>query len=110
MRTTSSLESFNSSLNRSVAKKKNYYTFFERIQLHESRNADKMYNLAHDVLPDKQFEPRHESDRERDRKIKLNTELLCKQETNVEEFLNAMAADDESMHTIDIFDHVNYGF
>lgn len=99
MRTTSSLESFNSSLNRTVSKKKNYYTFFERLRLHESKKADTMHNLAHDVLPDKHFEPRHIKDQKRDQKIKFFIQLLCNQKISVFEFLTAMAADDDSMQS-----------
>lgn len=94
MRTTSSLEASNSVLNRSITKKTNYFKFFERMQTHESRCADRMYNLVHDLLPEKHFEPRHKVDQERAKKININTTLLCKGEMTPAKFLDEMTSDE----------------
>lgn len=96
MRTTSSLESFNSAINRSVKKKQNYFKFVERLRIHESRKADRMHNLAHDVLPAKQFTARHKADRLRHEKIKENTDLLRDGVISTAEFLSIMA--NEGIH------------
>lgn len=95
MRTTSSLESFNSKLNRSIAKKSNYYRFFERLRIHESRSADRMHNLSTDLLPDTHFDPKHKYYQERAIKIKANTSLLCKGKMTVAEFLYEMTVDED---------------
>lgn len=94
MRTTSSLEAFNSAINRSVGKKQHYFKFVERIKLHESRSTDRMFGVVHDELPASHFEPRREVDKARQKKIKSNTELLSNGKISVDDFLNAMAADD----------------
>lgn len=94
MRTTSSLESFNSALNRSIPKKANFFTFVERLKLHESRKAEDMHNLVNDKLPKNQYERKHYCDQKREEKIRFNTELLHKGIINTSGFLAAMA--DES--------------
>lgn len=94
MRTTSSLEAFNSALNRSIPKKANFFTFVERLKLHESRKADQMCNLINDSLPQNHYERKHERDQKREEKIQFYTELLCSGKINTRGFLGAMA--DES--------------
>lgn len=95
MRTTSSLEAFHSVLNRTIAKGPNFFKFIERLRLHESRAADRMHNLAHDILPDKQFQARLKRDQDRDEKIRHHTGLLCNGAITPEEFLDAMAAENK---------------
>lgn len=94
MRTTSSLECFHSKLNRTVAKKPNFFKLTERLKMHESRSADRMHNTIHDILPDERFEPKLKRDKERAAKIKHFTDLLCNEKITVGQFLNAMAAED----------------
>lgn len=103
MRTTSSLEAFNSALNRSIAKKKNYFKFFERLQIHENRCADRMHNLVNDLLPKSHFEPRHELDKKRARKIEANTALLCQGVITPADFLDEMASDENCKYFFLLF-------
>lgn len=91
MRTTSSLESFNAYLNKTIAKRANFFKFVANLKLHESRKADTMSNLATDVLPDAQYTRRKVRDQQRDAKIKLHTALLCQCKISVVDFLDAMA-------------------
>lgn len=96
MRTTSSLESFNAVLNKSIAKRANLFKFIPRLRLHESRKADEMYHLAHDILSPDQFMRRKKKDRIRDEKIKLLTSKYLKGNiTNqkIVSFLDEMALD-----------------
>lgn len=97
MRTTSSLESFNAVLNRSIAKRPNFYKFVERLKLHESRAADQMYNAVHGLQ--KCLEPHHEKDRQRAEKIKHFTKLICNRKLTPQEFLNAMAQKDRMYYS-----------
>lgn len=94
MRTTSSLESFNSALNRSIPKKANFFTFVQRLKLHESRKADQMSNIINDKLPQNHFERKHYCDRKREEKIRLHSERLYNGQTNTCGFLAAIT--DES--------------
>lgn len=97
MRTTSSLESFNSVLNRSMAKRPNFYKFIERLRLHESRAADNMYNAVHGLQ--KSLAPHHEKDRQRAEKIEHFTKLICNGKLTSQEFLNAMAQKDRMYYS-----------
>lgn len=57
MRTTSSVEGFNSFLNRSVRLRDHFFKFVESLRLHESRKTDELFNIIHDkVLPKKQLQ------------------------------------------------------
>lgn len=91
MRTTSSLEGFNSILNRTIA---NFYRFVERLRIHESRKADEMIDLVRD-LSKKHLQPRHKKDQDLDQKIKHNTSLLCAKIISIVDFLNAMTSVDD---------------
>lgn len=96
MRTTSSLESFNAVLNKSIAKRANLFKFIPRLRLHESRKADEMYHLAHDILSPVQFMRRKKKDQIRDEKIKhLTSKYLEGNITNqkIQSFLEEVAAD-----------------
>lgn len=99
MRTTSSLESFNAVLNRSIAKKANFFKFVEGLKLHESRKADDMHNRTHDNLPEEHFERRHLRDREREEKIRSHTILLESGVISTADFLQAMV-DETSTYAI----------
>lgn len=93
MRTTSSLESFHSALNRSMQKQSNLFMFLVGLKLHESRKVDRMYELTNNVQPKKQFEPRHREDRKRNEKIKHHSKLFEDKKISIKEFLLRMAAD-----------------
>lgn len=99
MRTTSSLEAFNSSLNRSIPKKAHLFKFIECLKLHESRKADRMYSLAHGTLPEIHFKARREKDEIRAEKIRRCTSFLCEKKMSIKEFLEAMATDQTCMYT-----------
>lgn len=91
MRTTSSLEALHSVLNRMITKRANIFILIEGLKLHESSKADDMHNAIHDEQPARQFEPRHQVDRDRDQKIKLNSALLNQGKLSPVQFLVAMA-------------------
>lgn len=93
MRTTSSLESFHSVLNRSMAKKSHFYRFVRGLKIHESRKAEKMFNLIHHKVPS-DVVPRHRRDRERAERIKINTNLFCEIFLNIMEFFEALSIDE----------------
>lgn len=111
MRTTSSLESFNAVLNRSIAKHSHFFKFVPRLKIHESRKADKMFNLAHDILPNDhdQFKRRKKCDQQREEKIKYFTTkylIVPITENSVREFLLAMASDDNGTNTFRSYFHL----
>lgn len=93
MRTTSSLESFHSALNRSMEKKSNFFKFMVGLKLYESRKVDQMYSLLNNNQPKKQFEPKLCKDRERHNKINHYTKLFEQKKINIKEFLVGMATD-----------------
>lgn len=94
MRTTSSLEGYNSVLNRSVPKTGIFFKFVERLKIHESRKADEMFNLITSNTPPKHYMPKHLKDRRRDEKIRNNTDLLKRGVIDTYGFLDAMASED----------------
>lgn len=102
MRTTSSLEGFNSILNRTIAKHSNFYRFVERLRIHESRRADEMINLVRDQSSKKHLEPRHKKDQDRDQKIKHHTSLLCNNKVSIADFLNAMTSVDDCTYMTEL--------
>lgn len=91
MRTTSSLESMHSMLNRSLARKKHFFKFIECLRLHESRKADILFSSLNGI-PATRFQ-RNAKNQRRNEKIKHFTELLLKKKINAKEFLQAMADD-----------------
>lgn len=100
MRTTSSLESFNAILNRSIAKNAHFFKFLLRLRIHESRKTDEMHYMAHHILPDSQFERRKQRDRERENKIQFFSAKLLSGRFTTAEFLLAMAADENGMQKL----------
>lgn len=99
MRTTSTLEAFNLSLNRSIHKNPHFFKFVEGIRLHESHRADHMYNLVHGNVPSTQYDRKHHKDQEREEKIKKNTELISSGRISINEFLKQMAVDDNGEYS-----------
>lgn len=100
MRTTSSLEGFNSVLNRTIAKHPNFFKFVERLRIHESRKADDMIALVQDPVSKKQLEPKHKKDKDRNDKIKHFTDLLCAHKLTVADFLDAITSSNDGMSRI----------
>lgn len=99
MRTTSSLESFNAYLNRTIPKRGNLFKFMSRLKYHECRKADRMHNLVHNFVPQKQFERKTLKDRLREAKIEKATDLLSKG-ASIGDFLNALANEENSTYDI----------
>lgn len=98
MRTTSSLESFNAVLNRSLVKHGHFFEFTMRLKFHESRKSDEMYYLMYDDVPHNQLQRRKKCDKEREKKVQTNTALLMSGVFSIREFMNAMADDGNSMY------------
>lgn len=96
MRTTSSLESMNSQLNRSFGRARpNIFQFIDHIKTHESLKCEKLAKLVKTtVVSSKQLERKRKRDKERDDKIKYFTEELEQNRINVAEFLESMANKD----------------
>lgn len=95
MRTTSSLESFNAVLSRSIYKRFNFFKFIVKLKFHDARKSERMHNLAHDVLAETQYERRKAKDKDREKKIANVTEMLKNKEISIGRFLRVMATDDE---------------
>lgn len=92
MRTTSSLESFNSVLGRSFPRHPHIFRFIDRLRLHEFSKSLDLMNLIKDDVPDSQFQRRRLLDRQREDKIKYFTHLLrTDDEITPADFLEAMA-------------------
>lgn len=87
MRTTSSIESLNSQLNRSFPKRGHIWKFIEQLKYHEFSKANDMQKLT---KIDVKMERKRKSDRERERKIKFLTSLLKEGTIDVGVFLDAM--------------------
>lgn len=90
MRTTSSIESLNSQLQRTFKRHGNIFKFVESLQLHEYSKVLDIKQL-HNSEPAKQMERRKNSDKERDAKIKYFSGKLEIREIDVTEFLEAMS-------------------
>lgn len=99
MRTTSSLESFNNILNRSISKHTHFFKFLCRLRIHESRKTDEMFYVTNYILPDSHFERRKERDRNRETKIQFFTAKLLSGQFTINQFLLAMAADENGGNT-----------
>lgn len=92
MRTTSSVESFNAVLYRSIERHPDFYKLVIALQIHESRKTDQMHYLAtNNPSPDAHFKKKRKLDQERDLKITALTEKLNGGTVSVEEFMLAMA-------------------
>lgn len=99
MRTTSSVESFNAVLNRSIDKHPDFFRLVMALKIHESRKTDHLFYTTHnDPKPDEFFEKKKIRDRERDKTIRGLTAKLNNDELNTEEFMHAMAKDENGKH------------
>lgn len=93
MRTTSSVESFNAVLNRSIHKNPGFFRLILALRVHECRKADEMYYKVHNVA-DEYFEKKKIRDQNRDKKIKLLTDALDTGKLNTEGFMVEMAKEE----------------
>lgn len=91
MRTTSQLESVNSSIQRSFPKSPNIFTFIENLRLFDSIESTNLYQLRLGSITNPRLEKQRQEDRKRNEKIKLCTESLKKKELTVLNFLSIMA-------------------
>lgn len=91
MRTTSSVESLNSTLSRSFPKHPHIFKFIDRLRLFEFSKLLDMIELVKDNVPDHQYERKRKRDQEREAKIKFFTAQLHEKKINTGEFLAAMA-------------------
>lgn len=100
MRTTSSVESFNALLNGSIEKHPDLFNLVMALKIHESRKADEMFRVANNSpTPDAHFEKKKKKDQERDHKIRFWTQKLIGNEITTEEFMRAMARDENGKHS-----------
>lgn len=95
MRTVSSLESFHSALNRSMSANSHFFKFVIGLKIHESRKADKMYNLLHNRMPKNQLKRKHRADKQRDERINHISKLFSEKRISLKEFLT-MAAENSA--------------
>lgn len=91
MRTTSSVEAINSSVQRDFPGKTNIFKFTDSLKLYESEKSSDLHCLSKETNLDKQLQRRRKEDRIRDAKIKANTDLLKVGAITAIEFLEAMA-------------------
>lgn len=91
MRTTSSVEAINSSLQRDFPGKTNIFKFTDSLKLYESEKSSDLHFLSMKKNLDQQLQRRRKEDRIRDAKIQSNTDLLKIGVITPIEFLEAMA-------------------
>lgn len=91
MRTTSSFESFNSVLGRSIPKHPHIFKFMDYLKLHEFSKYCDMLDLLRPNIPAQQFKRKRKIDQERDNKIYFFTQKLKESKITPIEFLEAMA-------------------
>lgn len=91
MRTTSSLESENSQIQRSFPQNPSIYQFAEHLKLHESMKSTDMYQLINTEITSERLRRKRKIDRERDIKIKHISAMLKNNQISVENFLEVMS-------------------
>lgn len=111
MRTTSSLESLNSQLNRSIGRAHpNIFQLIDHLKHHEAFKSNILLGKNFSVQK-KQLEPKRKRDRERDSKIKFFTQMLESNQIGVSSFLVSMANKDilpkNRMNSLFIFNCFN---
>lgn len=94
MRTTSSLESFNSKLNKCIPRKTNFFRFIERLKIVECEKSFVFYNSANDinVKKNERIRRKREEDQKRDGKILQFSDLLDNGKITVKQFLYGVAS------------------
>lgn len=94
MRTTSSLESVNSVIQRSFPGKTNIFKFIDSLKLYESRKSEDLYKLSNGEMSYRQLERKRRVDREREQKIVHLTSQLKNGYITVASFLEYMSANE----------------
>lgn len=100
-RTTSPLESLNSILNRSIAKKTHFFRFVARLKVFESKKSHDMNLAVNSKLPQKSSGNRKYQIR--NKKIKELTDMFDGGSIDVEVFLDSMASDQYRMCNLILF-------
>lgn len=91
MRTTSSVEAVNSTIQRDFPANTNIFKFTESLKMFESEKSSELHNLSLEKNLDRKLQRRRAKDRNREAKIKACTEALKDGTISVLEFLEAMA-------------------
>lgn len=91
MRTTSSLESVNSTLGRSFPKHPHIFKFLDCLRLFEFSKLLSMIDLVKNENSCQQFQRKRQLDKDREEKINFFTNVLNENRITVREFLEAMA-------------------
>lgn len=94
MRTTSSLESMNSAIQRKLSKRTNIFRFSKDLRMHEAIKSSDLYQLFEGDISNRQLERKRAADRERDEKIKHFSALLENGYISVPYFLEVMSGKD----------------
>lgn len=94
MRTTSSLESLNSIIQKSFPQQTNIFKFIDSLRLLESIKASNLHQIHCGFISNRQLERKRTADRDRDLKIKHLTKKLMKGKISVDVFLESMSEKD----------------
>lgn len=90
MRTTSSLESFNSKLNRGIQKKMGLFRFIDQLKVIEAEKSYNFHALANERLTEG-LQDERSIQKKRDSIINLYTNLINNENITAEEFLHFVA-------------------
>lgn len=104
MRTTSSLESLNSVIQRNLSKRTNIFRTAKDLRMHEAIKTSDLYQLSTGEISNQQLARKRAADREREEKIKHFSVLLENNDITVPYFLRVMAGKDilPSVGTYDV--------
>lgn len=91
MRTTSSVESMNSVMQRTFQKRPNIFNYVANLKLFESTQSTIMYQLHTNVILNEELKRKRAEDQKREEKIRYFTEKLRNNEISVYKFLMQMA-------------------
>lgn len=92
MRTTSSLEAFNSALNKTLPRRANFFKFVQCLKTHEFSKFSDLFNHFNSLCEIKVR--KRKLDRIRDQKIKRNFNLFNTKKIKLSEYLEAVSATD----------------
>lgn len=94
MRTTSSVESINSAIQRSFPDTTNIFKFIDSLKMYESIKSYDLHQLSLGEMSNNQLERKRKIDKERQEKIKYLTRKLQIGEITVAAFLESMSSKD----------------
>lgn len=87
MRTTSSLEALNGTIQKTFPACTHIYKFIENLRLHEACKSNDLYQLFMGNATDRQMERRRKNDRQREEWINIYSEDLKNEKISVFRFL-----------------------